>query len=1280
MGNPYVKRLPPELRKRLERINAQPRWDVEVRRRVAGETLHLAADWLDPSRVTLTNAEVTSRGVVRCQGMAATMGESLSAASQLLFRDEPSGNVTNTDGDTWPQRIAFGLDYFPNPDVLGTGEIRLLGVDVYLGREFDDDGEYWGAGDPKAAMRVRVLTASDEWDLVPLLSDRFITPGEIALNGGVLSLDFSDVLLRFRPERVMTRSWAFQPPGPLISLPGSGVRQVVSYRPISLELMPLGDNERNTGDAFLGGGVPLNLSSFLNWGAYQGGILYTGPAPPGAGDGGGQLSGEFDARTLWGAIPGFGAVPDVHGDGKTYGWFGLSQRLTRRLGGYTDGRVFSRESNWRLPYVRWKIEKYTAPFQVVVNIDLGSTPTEGVGEWRAEYTEPDGTRIKITGSAAGVPIEPDVQDGKVFAGRAQTYQLRVTGTPSADGYSTPELHELGVEFFAAESFGELAFDVPDAESTIDPMECKPSVAELPVTIGRAGAPIRRDGKDPATRLVSENYPTGLSLDLWLGAGKPKQRSRNLVRNSDLNRDSDGDGRADGVTTSAHADFVVTYLGIEDDAQKFSVTRVAETGGWGGGIRIDVPGIMQGDVISAAIEIRVDPDSVLTDARFFWEYVNDLTGALVQSGPVFYPGTGGWVRLVRENRTIDFPVRDGNLRLMARIGTSGAAPLGPLATIWVRRAQVVRGPQVGPYDPNPPHGQERLHLNRYQVVRRRPTALGEELVGASLLERLQVSVPTFQQIGTDGFGNPIYERPSREWLDVDLADVLRDLLTNVLNIPDRLLDLSALPAATGFTTRMRIEGTDPEDGKELADQVAFLCGGSLDWEGGRLTYVELFGAVDVGEPFAAKETVEVWTEYDYDMLEVDPGLEHRLPEYYTWFGPDVVGGTKFRAQVRSVNADALELLGKVHAEERHEAPESVSRWCSGGNGDDQRLAAAVGYRMVRAFGAGFRRMVVETPRPRPWIRRGAQVVVVTDRWTDRLPQLDGLGRDIGRPLRGRVAVPAIVIGKNERGTRWTLWVRDPQNIVAIEQSQGAVRGALDLPPHVTDFVAVDLGRAHELDMPRALFRCSFPDWPHLDGWVVEVRAEGETEWRSIASAQTNEFIAVIPGGVHQEFRARSRSALGRLADETTAPTAVLTPNARNMITSLNARFSQSNRWLIVDVGYGPGTRGIRVEITPVPPNAVGGAVSDWPTFAQTNRMTILPEDGSQPVAKVILFEPNDPNDYTVIVTPYPGWDPVANTVVGAPGESRQVTLESPRSRRVFPDGFVLPIGPGKWLPE
>jgi len=172
---------------------------------------------------------------------------------------------------------------------------------------------------------------------------------------------------------------------------------------------------------------------------------------------------------------------------------------------------------------------------------------------------------------------------------------------------------------------------------------------------------------------------------------------NLVPSPRLDTDSDGNGFPDGVLASAHADYTVTPLSMSDGTFTYRVERVADTGGWGGGIRINIPGIVQGDVLSGGLDVLVTPGSTpLVGATWcFWEYVDDATGQLVMIPAVRYPGDGQWHRLLAQNVTLANPVRANTFRLIVRSGGS-SDPIGGSVTVSVRRPQMERGPTASSF--------------------------------------------------------------------------------------------------------------------------------------------------------------------------------------------------------------------------------------------------------------------------------------------------------------------------------------------------------------------------------------------------------------------------------------------------------------------------------------------------------------------------------------------------------------------------------------------------------
>lgn len=204
------------------------------------------------------------------------------------------------------------------------------------------------------------------------------------------------------------------------------------------------------------------------------------------------------------------------------------------------------------------------------------------------------------------------------------------------------------------------------------------------------------GADGILREAGADVPRVDWSNGWPALLLEPQRT-NLVPSPRLDTDSNGDGFPDGVVVSAHEDYTVTPLSMSDGTFTFRVERIADTGGWGGGIRIDIPGIVQGDVLSSGIDVLVTPGStpLVGDTRYFWEYTDDATDTRVSIPAVQYPADGQWHRLLIENVTIEQVVRANTFRLIVRTGRS-PDPIGGSATVSVRRPQIERGPTASSF--------------------------------------------------------------------------------------------------------------------------------------------------------------------------------------------------------------------------------------------------------------------------------------------------------------------------------------------------------------------------------------------------------------------------------------------------------------------------------------------------------------------------------------------------------------------------------------------------------
>lgn len=164
--------------------------------------------------------------------------------------------------------------------------------------------------------------------------------------------------------------------------------------------------------------------------------------------------------------------------------------------------------------------------------------------------------------------------------------------------------------------------------------------------------------------------------------------------SDLNRDSNGDGLADGVFMTRHLDYVVTPLGIEDGAQKFTVERVAASGGWGGEVRIEVAGFAASEAVAGRVQFKFDPHggsmagaAILSSRDSSSLYLGTIKGVSVTTD-------GAWHDVVLEGGI----TRPNTARVWLELRAEHGA-VGEIATVWVRRAQVNRGPIALAYYPD-----------------------------------------------------------------------------------------------------------------------------------------------------------------------------------------------------------------------------------------------------------------------------------------------------------------------------------------------------------------------------------------------------------------------------------------------------------------------------------------------------------------------------------------------------------------------------------------------------
>lgn len=156
-------------------------------------------------------------------------------------------------------------------------------------------------------------------------------------------------------------------------------------------------------------------------------------------------------------------------------------------------------------------------------IDLGVVPTGDV-ELVAEGQEPNGSALTFEvwdgsawtefadGDRVGVDNTATGGFDLTGVGLAQTYDMRVTLTPSPNARVTPYARRMGARALASELLDDVAI-VRGASWSVDPRTMRAAVPTMDIEIIKDGI---RDYRDAATELLSDNFPGDLLFRLWYG--------------------------------------------------------------------------------------------------------------------------------------------------------------------------------------------------------------------------------------------------------------------------------------------------------------------------------------------------------------------------------------------------------------------------------------------------------------------------------------------------------------------------------------------------------------------------------------------------------------------------------------------------------------------------------------------------------------------------------------------------------------------------------------------
>jgi hypothetical protein len=182
---------------------------------------------------------------------------------------------------------------------------------------------------------------------------------------------------------------------------------------------------------------------------------------------------------------------------------------------------------------RLKVRQFVATSQLVYAITLPALPdAASTGRIVFERGLPAGTSATAELSTAGTGGPwTAVQNGDLMSVVQLAYHLRLTMTSSADGFRSPLVKQLGIEFRNRTDLS--------AETIVEHMSqdvgvpfLPPSIGEGRVTIVRTG---RRDYRDPGSELATAGPDTQIEADIYLASRHPQvtrddwfQRDRAVV--------------------------------------------------------------------------------------------------------------------------------------------------------------------------------------------------------------------------------------------------------------------------------------------------------------------------------------------------------------------------------------------------------------------------------------------------------------------------------------------------------------------------------------------------------------------------------------------------------------------------------------------------------------------------------------------------------------------------------------------------------------------------------
>ncbi len=291
----------------------------------------------------------------------------------------------------------------------------------------------------------------------------------------------------------------------------------------------------------------------------------------------------------------------------------------------------------------------------------------------------------------------------------------------------------------------------------------------------------------------------------------------------------------------------------------------------------------------------------------------------------------------------------------------------------------------------------LHLHTFLVDDVDTAESSVLFTGVTPLALLRTVLPPFDTGSSS--------RAAIEYANAALPLVYSDLLGGRAGIPERYRG-PGIPGSVTDTVSKRI--ADKTDAKAELDAVAMIAGGAMISSQGRVAWVNIDSSTAPAATFPRAEIQEV---------NVGPGYRARRPEFFVPFAWNEEQG-RFTDEVRSFHLASLESVGTIGLDAPPSLDDVAARWI-----DTAPLASKVADRVTRFSGLGLMLWSFTAQHPHPHLEPGDVVLVETDRFVARDPNL-------GQVLRGALWARARITAVHDlEGREFTVWVQQYADIIA-----------------------------------------------------------------------------------------------------------------------------------------------------------------------------------------------------------------------------------------------------------